>query len=98
MKIIEYWVTTTDNPFDPFTEYDDWYRFDEQKGYHTSGYVARDPEVRFLPSDAPPLVQQRAIKSAVDTICQFNLTCVEGVSYKKVERVVDSDVEYKIVE
>lgn len=35
------WITTVDNPFDPFTDFDNWYRFDESKGYCTSGYLAR---------------------------------------------------------
>lgn len=35
------WVTTIDNPFDPFTDFDNWYRYDESKGYCTSGYLAR---------------------------------------------------------
>lgn len=35
------WITTVDNPFDPFTDFDDWYRYDESKGYCTSGYLAR---------------------------------------------------------
>lgn len=84
----EYWVTTTDNPFDPFTQYEDWYLFDEHHGYHTSGYVARDPGVHALPSDAPPATLQRALEMAIDMICAFNLTNVEGVDYKKVTREV----------
>lgn len=89
MKMTEYWVTTTDNPFDPFTEYDDWLRFDRQHGYCTSEYIARDKEVYTLPSDAPPATLQRALENAIDMICFFNLTCVEGVDYKKVSRVVE---------
>lgn len=28
-------VTTTDNPFNPFTEWDEWYFYDLSKGYST---------------------------------------------------------------
>lgn len=34
-------LTTTDNPYNPFTNYDDWYAFDEAQGYHTCSYLAR---------------------------------------------------------
>ena len=34
-------LTTTDNPFDPKTQFDDWYAFDTQKGYNTCSYLAR---------------------------------------------------------
>lgn len=36
-----YMVTTVDNPFDPFTQFDEWYAFDERSGYHTTAYLAR---------------------------------------------------------
>ena len=98
MKIKEFWVTTTDNPFDPFTEYDDWYRYDENMGYCTSGYVARDKGVATLPSDAPPLILQRALEQAIDMICTINVTGVEGVAYKKVSRESDTDTDDVYVE
>jgi hypothetical protein len=36
-----YMLTTIDNPFNPFTQYDEWYNFDESQGYHTCGLLAR---------------------------------------------------------
>ena len=35
------WVTTSDNPYDYFTEYEKWYDFDESHRYATSGLIAR---------------------------------------------------------
>ena len=29
-------ITTIDNPFNPFTEWDEWFNFDLQKGYRKS--------------------------------------------------------------
>lgn len=91
MKITEYWVTSSDNPYDPFEEWEKWYRTDMILGYNLPGYVARDPDVAALPSDAPPAVLQRVIEKSVDAICKFQLTGKEGVYFKKVSRQVDSD-------
>jgi hypothetical protein len=34
-------ITTIDNPYDPFTEWDKWYSFDTDKGYNTCSYMSR---------------------------------------------------------
>ena len=34
-------LTTIDNPYDPFSQFDDWLAFDEGKGYFTCEYLAR---------------------------------------------------------
>lgn len=41
MATEEFLLTTVDNPFNPFTEFDEWLSFDTQKGYNTCGYLAR---------------------------------------------------------
>ena len=40
-NLVDCALTTTDNPFDPFTQFDKWFAFDEAKGYHSCSYLAR---------------------------------------------------------
>ena len=41
MNVQDSWLTTKDNPYDPFTQFDEWYQFDTSNGYNTCGYIAR---------------------------------------------------------
>ena len=70
-------LTTIDNPFDPATEWDEWKRFDEDRGYFTSEYLARIAKTSDSLSDADYLL---AIEEAIDEICRIN---VLGI-YKKI--------------
>ena len=38
--MIEVMLTTIDNPFDPFTDFNSWFAFDSQMGYNTCNYLA----------------------------------------------------------
>lgn len=40
-QVKDMWITTVDNPFDPFTQFERWFNFDEQKNYRTCERVAR---------------------------------------------------------
>lgn len=46
------WITTIDNPYDPFTQWDQWYRFDENSGYATCEHLARIAQTSNELSDA----------------------------------------------
>ena len=35
------YLTTKDNPFNPATQFEDWFLFDVEKGYNSSAYLAR---------------------------------------------------------
>ena len=72
-------LTTIDNPYDPFTQFDEWYAFDTvQKGYYTCEYLAR-----IVPwsSDLPPSVSEELLENAIDEIVDLNLLGI----YKKVK-------------
>lgn len=62
-------LTTVDNPFDPITQFDDWYEYDESKGYCTSGYVAR---IAKISDDLSKNDQDLAIQAAIDEIISMN--------------------------
>ena len=65
----ETWVTTVDNPFDPFKDFDNWKRFDEDHGYHTTSLICR-----FLKdsSDYDEETYRQCLEDAVDEVVRFN--------------------------
>lgn len=69
--VVATFVTTLDNPFDYFTQFDDWYAFDTQKGYNTCAYVARIAKTSSEMSDND---YKTAVNDAVDEILRLNLT------------------------
>lgn len=72
-------LTTIDNPYDPFTQFDEWYAFDESKGYHTCGYLARIAKTSDELSEKDEAL---AIESAIDEIVKLNILGI----YKKVTK------------
>ena len=62
-------LTTVDNPFNPLTDWDDWYNYDESKGYYTSEYLARITKTSNELSDDD---QDQAIIEAIDEIMEMN--------------------------
>ena len=72
-------LTTVDNPFDPFTQFDSWFQFDVEKGYYSCSRLARVAE---LSDDMTEQEVSEAIGSASDTIIKYDITDM----YKKVNR------------
>lgn len=68
--MIEHMLTTVDNPFDPFTHYDEWYAWDEASGYHTIAFLAR---VVLTSDDLSDSDQSLAIEYAIDEIVKENV-------------------------
>ena len=68
--IDEFMLTTLDNPYNPFTHYDDWLNYDTTKGYHTNAYLARIVKSSNELSEADEAL---AIDDAMNEIISFNL-------------------------
>ena len=64
-------ITTADNPFDPFDQFDDWYQFDEDAGYHTMNYLARIVEESDWKTERE---NNEALNEAVKEIARMNIT------------------------
>lgn len=58
-------LTTFDNPYNPFTQFMEWYLYDVGQGYNTCDYLAR---VADLPNDLSDEEQKIATEQAIDTI------------------------------
>lgn len=64
-------VTTLDNPFDYWTQFDDWNAFDTEKGYNTCSYIAR---IANTSSEMSEKDYEDEVNHAVDEILRLNLT------------------------
>lgn len=80
-------VTTSDNPYDPFTQFDQWYAFDTLQGYNTCSYLARLAKTS---PDLSPMDQAIAVEEAVDSIVEMNLL---GIYKKVVRETEENDVK-----
>lgn len=76
-------LTTNDNPYDPFDQFDDWFRFDEQAGYHTCSYLGRIARVSDEMSEEEVLAEQ---ERAIDEILQYDFANI----YHKVKRIPEN--------
>lgn len=72
-------LTTFDNPYDPFEQFTDWFLFDEEKGYHTCGYLGRIARTSDSLSDEE---NQREVERAIDEIIKYDFRNI----YRKTTR------------
>ena len=67
----EYMLTTIDNPFSPFTHFDEWRNYDETHGYYTCAYLARIAHTSDELSDDD---ESLSIDDAMNVIVSLNLS------------------------
>lgn len=79
MTIRECKLTTFDNPFDPFEQFDKWLMFDIEKGYDCCGRLDRLLKVD---DDMSSVEVEQAIEEAIDRIIELDILNI----YKKKTR------------
>lgn len=64
-----YALTTIDNPYDPIENFSDWFNYDTDKGYNSSGLLARIAKISDSMSDEE---NDREVERAIDEIIKFD--------------------------
>lgn len=64
-------LTTVDNPFNPFFQYEEWDLFDREKGYNSAALLSR---VIITSDELSSTDQDLAIEEAIDLIIKENVS------------------------
>ena len=72
-------LTTSDNPYDPFEQFQSWFLFDVEKGYNSCAYLGRIARTSEQLSDEENNI---IIEEAIDEIIKYDFRNI----YKKVKR------------
>ena len=67
-------LTTIDNPFNPFENFDSWFLFDVQKGYNSCNYLSRilDLKLDKINYELTENEMNVLVESAIDEILEYD--------------------------
>lgn len=68
-NITKFALTTSDNPFNPFTQFSEWFDYDMEKGYNSCAYLARIAKLADSLSEGEV---DDEIERAIDEIIQYD--------------------------
>lgn len=89
-------LTTNDNPFDPFDNFEEWYKIDMQFQYNTCGLVAR-----LVPTDdsMPQAYMEQMKEQILTDWCRMNplthrliIREVEDPDYEAINKEIEDDI------
>ena len=85
----KYRLTTKNNPYNPFTQWNDWYFFDLSKGYNTCERIARKTK---LSGQLPDDINNAEVETAIDELIEVGAIGKDGLL---VEYIKVKNPEYK---
>ena len=85
-KTNECMLTTVDNPYNPFKQFDSWYLFDIEKGYNSCAYLARIARTSDQFTDEE---NNKEVERAIDEIIKYDFTNI----YRKVRKRNENENE-----
>lgn len=62
-------LTTIDNPYDPFSQFDNWYAYDQAADYHTTALLGR---IVIMSDELSESDENQAVEDAIDEIVREN--------------------------
>lgn len=89
-------LTTSDNPYDPFNEWQQWLNFDTVKGYHTCERLASITIVSDALSDEE---NEESIEQSMNELMKYGAIAKDGsiIEYKKVSQSNDSNKSKELI-
>ena len=79
-------LTTFDNPYDPFDDFDQWFLYDIEQGYNTCSLLAR---IARYSEDFSIFEDKQETERAIDKIIDYDFLNI----YKKVTRTTVNEAE-----
>ncbi len=72
-------LTTFDNPYNPFTQFQKWFLFDVEKGHNSCAYLAR---IARTSDEFTEEENNREIERAIDEIIKYDFMNIYKKTYK----------------
>lgn len=74
-------LTTFDNPYNPFTQFQKWFLFDTEKGHNSCAYLAR---IARTSDEFTEEENEKEIERAIDEIIQYDFMSKYKKTYKNI--------------
>ena len=76
-------LTTFDNPYNPFTQFQKWFLFDTEKGHNSCAYLAR---IARTSDEFTEEENEKEIERAIDEIIQYDFMNKYKKIYKSTKK------------